>query len=101
MEIRPGGTAADTRERAQGRVDRHEKGDRWVSRLCECNAYINQRVAQILVNSLYFFVNWIYMFRTIISPSSGATFNCAACQRTLGLRGSRNHRQNSPAISRL
>ena len=25
---------------------------------------------------------------------------CAACQRTLGLRGSRNHRQNWPAISR-
>ena len=24
----------------------------------------------------------------------------AACQRTLGLRGSRNHRQNRPAISR-
>ena len=37
--------------------------------------YINQRDAQILVNSLYFFVNWLYMFRTIISPSPGATFN--------------------------
>ena len=40
-----------------------------------CNAYINQRDAQILVNSLYFFVKRLYMFRTIISPSSGATFN--------------------------
>ena len=40
-----------------------------------CNVYINQRDAQILVNNLYFFVKWLYMFRTIISPSSGATFN--------------------------
>ena len=39
------------------------------------NVWINQRDAQILVNSLYFFVKWLYMFRTIISPSSGATFN--------------------------
>ena len=39
------------------------------------NVYINQRDAQIVVNSLYFFVKWLYMFRTIISPSSGATFN--------------------------
>ena len=37
--------------------------------------YINLRDAQILVNNLYFFVKWLYMFRTIISPSSGATFN--------------------------
>ena len=37
------------------------------------NVYINQRDAQILVNSLHFFINWLYMFRTIISPSSGAT----------------------------
>ena len=37
--------------------------------------YINQRAAQTLVNSLYFFVKWLYMFRTIISSSSGATFN--------------------------
>ena len=37
--------------------------------------YINQRDAQILVNILYFFVKWLYMFRTIISPSSGAKFN--------------------------
>ena len=36
--------------------------------------YINQRDAQILVNSLYFVVKWLYMFRTIIIPSSGATF---------------------------
>ena len=36
---------------------------------------INQRDAQILVNNLYFFVKRLYMFRTIISPSSGATFN--------------------------
>jgi hypothetical protein len=40
-----------------------------------CNVYINQRDAQILVNSLYFFVKWLYMFRTIISPSSGTSFN--------------------------
>ena len=42
--------------------------------------YINQRDAQILMNNLYFFVKWLYMFRTIISPSSGATFNklCSA-----------------------
>ena len=40
-----------------------------------CNVYINQRDTQILVNSLYFFVKWLYMFRTTISPSSGATFN--------------------------
>ena len=45
-----------------------------------CNVYINERGAQILVNNLYFFVKWLYMFRTIISPSSGATFNklCSA-----------------------
>ena len=30
--------------------------------------YINQRDAQILANSLYFFVNWLYMFRTNDSP---------------------------------
>ena len=36
---------------------------------------INQRDTQILVNSLYFFVKWLYMFRTIISSSSGATLN--------------------------
>ena len=40
-----------------------------------CYVYINQRDARILVNCLYFFVKWLYMFRTIISPSSGATFN--------------------------
>ena len=40
-----------------------------------CNVYINQRDAQILVNSVYFFVKWLYMFGTIIIPSSGATFN--------------------------
>ena len=34
-----------------------------------------QRDAQILVNSLYFFVKWVYGFQTIISPSPGATFN--------------------------
>ena len=39
------------------------------------NVFINQRDAQILVNSLYFFVKWLYMFRAFISPSSGATFN--------------------------
>jgi hypothetical protein len=37
--------------------------------------YINQRDAEILVNNLYFFVNRLYMFRTIISTSSGETFN--------------------------
>ena len=37
-----------------------------------CIVYINQRDAQILVNSLYFFVKWLYTLRT---PSSGATFN--------------------------
>ena len=42
-----------------------------------CNVCINQRDAQILVNNLYFyfFVKWLYMFRILISPSSGATFN--------------------------
>ena len=40
-----------------------------------CNVYINQWDAQILVNNLYFFVKWLYMFRTIISPSSRASFN--------------------------
>ena len=33
-----------------------------------CKMYINQLDAQILVNSLYFFVNWLYMFRTNDSP---------------------------------
>ena len=37
--------------------------------------YINQQDAQILVNSPCFFINWLYMFQTIISPSLGATFN--------------------------
>ena len=37
--------------------------------------YVNQRDAQIIVNGLCFFLKWLYMFRTIISPSSGATFN--------------------------
>ena len=40
-----------------------------------CNMYIKQQDAQILVNNLYFFVNRLYMFRTIINPSSGATLN--------------------------
>ena len=39
------------------------------------NVCINQRIAQILVNNLHFFVKWLYMFRTMISPSSGVTFN--------------------------
>ena len=43
--------------------------------IMDCNLYINRRDTQILVNSLYFFIKWLYMFRTIISPSSGATFN--------------------------
>ena len=46
----------------------------YMYRASYCNVYINQRDAQILVNNLYFFVNGFYMFRTIISPSSGATF---------------------------
>ena len=45
----------------------------WINFLSLVN--INQRDAQILVNNLYFFVKWFYMFRTIISPSSGAKFN--------------------------
>ena len=44
-------------------------GDNWWT-VC-----IHQRDAQILVNRLYFLVKWLCMFRTIISPSSGATFN--------------------------
>ena len=40
-----------------------------------CNAYINQREAQILVNSLYFFVKWLYMFRTNDSPKHVESFN--------------------------
>ena len=46
-----------------------------IHRASYCNVYINQRDAEIHVNSLYFFVKWLYMFRTVISPSSGATFN--------------------------
>ena len=48
---------------------------RCMYRASYCNVYINQRDIQILGNNLYFFVKWLYMFRTIISPSSGATFN--------------------------
>ena len=40
-----------------------------------CNVCINQQNAQILVNNLCFSVNRLYMFRAIISSSSGATFN--------------------------
>ena len=40
-----------------------------------CNVYINQRDAQILVNNLYFFIKWLYMFRTIISPKHVQPFN--------------------------
>ena len=32
------------------------------------SVYINERDEQIFVNSLYFFVNWLHMFQTIISP---------------------------------
>ena len=39
------------------------------------NVYTNQRDAQIIVNSLYFFVKWLYMFRTIISPKHVEPFN--------------------------
>ena len=45
------------------------------SRIMPGYVYINQREAQILVNNLYFFVKWLYMFRNIICPLSGATFN--------------------------
>ena len=48
---------------------------RFMYRASYCNVYINQRDAQILVNNLYFFIKWLYMFRAIISPSSGTTFN--------------------------
>ena len=47
----------------------------YIQKYVVCSVYINQRDAQILVNNLYFFLNWLYMFWTIISPSSGATFN--------------------------
>ena len=40
-----------------------------------CDVYINQRDAQILVNSLYFFVKCLYMFRTNDSPKHVETFN--------------------------
>ena len=43
--------------------------------LISSSVYINQRDAHILVNNIYFFVKWRYMFWAIISPSSGATFN--------------------------
>ena len=33
--------------------------------------YISQRDTQILVNNLYYLVKWLYIFRTVISPSSG------------------------------
>ena len=33
-------------------------------RASHCNVYINQRDAQILVNNLYLFFKWLYMFRT-------------------------------------
>ena len=49
----------------------HPKGEKDAYR----NVYINQRYAQILVSSLSFFFKWLYMFRTIVSPSSGTTFN--------------------------
>ena len=39
---------------------------------------------KFIVSSLYYFVKWLYMFRAIISPSSGTTFNklysaCTSC----------------------
>ena len=40
-----------------------------------CNVYTNQRDAQILVNNLYFFVKWPYMFRTNDSPKHVKPFN--------------------------
>ena len=40
-----------------------------------CSVYINQRDAQIPVNSLYFFVKWLYMFRTNDSPKHVHPFN--------------------------
>ena len=49
--------------------------NQFYTNIVQCNVYINQQDAQILVNNLYFFVKWLYMFQTIISPSSRATFN--------------------------
>ena len=40
-----------------------------------CNVYINQRDAQILMNNLYFFVKWLYMFRTILVHHNEQHFN--------------------------
>ena len=40
-----------------------------------CNVYINQRDAQILVNNLYFFIKWLYTFRTNDSPKHVEPFN--------------------------
>ena len=48
---------------------------RCMYRASYCIVYINQRDAQVFVINLYLFFNCLYMFRTIISPSWGATFN--------------------------
>ena len=40
-----------------------------------CNVYINQRDAEILVNSPYFFIKLLCMFRTIISLKHTEPFN--------------------------
>ena len=39
------------------------------------NVYTKQRDAQILVNNLYFFIKWLYMFRTNDSPKHVEPFN--------------------------
>ena len=45
------------------------------SLLSRCPSYINQRDAQILVNSLHFYVKWLYMFRTNDNPKHVQPFN--------------------------
>ena len=46
-----------------------------MDRASYCNVYINQRDAQILANSLYIFIKWLYMFRTNDSPKHVEPFN--------------------------
>jgi hypothetical protein len=44
-------------------------------RAAYCNVYINQRDAQILVNSLYFFTKWLYICGTNDSHKRVGPFN--------------------------
>ena len=39
------------------------------------NVYINQQDAEILVNSLYFFIKWLCVFQTNDSPKHAEQFN--------------------------